>query len=253
MTNPPSYAKTRSRGLPSHDRWLLSYADFVTLLLAVFIVLFASQRQHQGTIHTVSTAIHSGFEELQVGTSRAAQDTHSPNPGSSRNLAHVQPPAVLPPNAGELAEQLQDVLRDPISKHEVVVQTTGDGLTVRLQELGFFGSGDAALLPEAVEELKRTARVLERYQVELHVEGHSDDQPIHTAAFHSNWELSTARATSVVSLLVDQAAFPPNRIAVVGYGSYRPIAENTTEEGRRKNRRIDLVIVMPHNPQDAAK
>ena len=252
VNNPRVSFKTGIPSLPSHDRWLLSYADFVTLLLAVFIVLFASMRHNHSSIRTVSTAIHTGFEVLGVGYA-PPRDHLPPVSGKGRSLGQTQMQGAPAGNASELAHQLQGVLGDAINKHEVVVQTTAEGLTVRLQELGFFQSGNAALLPEAVQELQRTASVLARYNLQVRVEGHSDDQPIHTAAFHSNWELSTARATSVLSVLVDQASFPPNRIAVMGYGPYRPIADNATEEGRRKNRRVDLVIVTPQGQQDAGK
>ena len=236
-------------GLPSHDRWLLSYADFVTLLLAVFIVLFASQRHNHGSIRTVSTAIHSGFETLGVGSA-----TSMPHDVKTSRIAGQETrPEAFSGNAGELAHQLQNVLGDAINKHEVVVQPTADGLIIRLQELGFFESGNAALLPEAIQTLQRTARVLQSDNLEVRVEGHSDDQPIRTTAFHSNWELSTARAMSVLTVLVDQAGFPPARIAVSGYGPYRPIADNATEEGRRQNRRVDLVILTSHNKQETGK
>ena len=155
--------------------------------------------------------------------------------------------------SGQLTHELQGVLGDSISKHEVVIQTTREGLIVHLQELGFFQSGNAALLPKAVQALQRTAKVLREYNVEVRVEGHSDDQPIQTAAFHSNWELSTARAMSVLSVLVDHADFPPERVAVMGYGQYRPVADNATVEGRRRNRRVDLVIVTPHDGGDEAQ
>ena len=249
---PRSHARTGTRGLPSHDRWLLSYADFVTLLLAVFIVLFASLRHNHGSIRTVSTAIHSGFESLRLGSVPPSNEV-SRDVGAGSAIGSTQRPGSVAGNTDELARQLQDVLGDAISKHEVTVQATADGLTVRLQELGFFDSGRAALLPAAVGELQGTAGVLALHHLEVRVEGHSDDQPIHTAAFHSNWELSTARAMSVLSVLVDQGSFPPARIAVAGYGPYRPIADNATEEGRRKNRRVDLVIVTSHNEEDARR
>ena len=129
------------------------------------------------------------------------------------------------------------------------MQRTPDGLIVSLRELGFFSSGEANLLPGAADKLVNTAHLLMQQGLELRIEGHSDDQPIHNATFHSNWELSTARAMSVLSMFVDRAGFPPNRISVAGYGAFRPVGSNDTPEGRRINRRVDLVIVAPRTPE----
>lgn len=242
MSSLRSHSKANMPGLPPHDRWLLSYADFITLLLAVFIMLFASLRHNRQSIGTMSTAIHSGFDRLGVGTNVQLKGGNNVRP-----MQRVRPSAG---DTSELALQLQRVFGDAISKREVVVQVTNEGLILRMQDLGFFESGNAALLPRAIQQLQDTARILERYSFEVRVEGHSDDRPIRTAAFHSNWELSTARAMSVLSVLVNQSGFPPNRVAVMGYGPYRPVADNGTADGRQKNRRVDLVIVLPHTEQD---
>lgn len=231
----------RVEDAPAHDRWLLSYADFVTLLLAVFIVLFAFSRGHRHTIRTVSAGIHSGFETLSAHEATGPDDTANPVPPSSG----VAKPAALPVDTAQLKTQLEGVLGDAIGKHEIVVQQTTEGLIISLRDFGFFNSGDATLLPGAAEQLRKTAQVLIEHHLELRVEGHSDDQPIHTPLFQSNWQLSTARATSVLTLLVNDAGFPPEKISVAGYGPYRPVADNANSEGRRMNRRVDLVIVEP--------
>ena len=240
--------KARSaQAAPSHDRWLLSYVDFVTLLLAVFIVLFATTWHHKQTLKAVSGGIHSGFEALGVGAHQSSA------------VAEPAIPKVVPTAAqqtqgsgfvtSELTSQLKGVLGDSIQKQEIVMQQTPDGLIISLRELGFFNSGEASLLPGAAGKLKQTAQILMQHGMEIRVEGHSDDQPIHTAAFRSNWELSTARAMSVLSLLLDEASFPPTRISVAGYGPYRPVADNSTPAGRRSNRRVDLVILAPRSSE----
>ncbi len=233
-------ADRRAEDAPAHDRWLLSYADFVTLLLAVFIVLFAFSRTQRQSIQAISAGIHSGFEQLGLDApSGPASGDGTPQPKRAGALTP------LPFNTTELKTQLEGVLGDAIDKHEIVVQQTSEGLIISLRDFGFFNSGDATLLPGAAVELKRTAKVLIEHNLEVRVEGHSDDQPIHTALFQSNWELSTARATSVLRLLLEDASFPPGRISVAGYGPYRPVADNATPEGRRMNRRVDLVIIEP--------
>jgi chemotaxis protein MotB len=239
----------------SRDRWLISYADFVTLLFAVFVVLFAfSWQKKQQSMKSMSSAIHEGFNSLRASPSEEKE--------SSDSSLSTTPPASAAPTApvaakigseaarldtDDLARQLKGILGDSISKHEIVMQQTPDGLVISLRELGFFDSGGSNLLPGAAEKLKNTAKVLMDRGMELRVEGHSDDQPIHNAAFHSNWELSTARAMSVLTLLVDQGGFPATKISVAGYGPYRPVADNSTPEGRRTNRRVDLVVISPHS------
>ena len=107
-------------------------------------------------------------------------------------------------------------------------------------------------MPGASGKIRRIATVLTQHGLDLRVEGHSDDQPIHTAQFRSNWELSTARAMAVLMLLVDESGMDPTKISVAGYGQYRPIADNSTPEGRQMNRRVDLVVVAPGlSPHDA--
>ena len=127
--------------------------------------------------------------------------------------------------------------------HHLDLRMTPDGVVVSLREIGFFNSGESMLLPQAEPTLAHVASVLAAHNFEVRVEGHTDDKPIHTSQYRSNWDLSTARATEVVNMLVSKYNFNPERISVAGYAQYRPVASNDTEEGRRKNRRIDLVIV----------
>jgi chemotaxis protein MotB len=231
----------RAEDAPAHDRWLLSYADFVTLLLAVFLALFAYSRMQKQGIHAMSSGIRSGFEEL--GMASKTPQTSSEADGEPAKTAEAV--KHLPFDTAELKSQLEGVLGDGIGKHEIVVQQTSEGLIISLRDFGFFNSGEAELLPGAAAQLRGTAQVLMQHKLELRVEGHSDDQPIHTDLFQSNWELSTARAMSVLRVLIDDAGFPPEKISVAGYGPYRPVADDATAEGRRMNRRVDLVIIEP--------
>jgi chemotaxis protein MotB len=142
-----------------------------------------------------------------------------------------------------LRKQLEVALGDEIKKKQVQMRIGPDGLVVSLREIGFFDSGDATLLPAAQPTITRLAKILEQKDFEIRVEGHTDNVPIHTAQFKSNWELSTARATEVVTMLVRDYGFDPSDVSVAGYAQYRPIMSNDTEEGRRANRRIDLVVI----------
>ncbi len=224
----------RSRGrreaaLVSQDRWLVSYADFMTLLFAFFVVLFATSRHSADGFGRLSGAIHSGFS----GGSGIAK-TGAPETRGFRALV---------PDQEQLTAQLRSVLGDSIERHEVSLQQTPDGLVISFQELGFFHSGEASLLPGQASKIEQAGAILKQHGLTLRVEGHSDDQPIHNATFSSNWELSAARAMTVLLLLVDQTHYDPTRISVAGYGAYRPVGDNGTPEGRQKNRRVDLVVV----------
>jgi len=246
---------------PSHDRWLISYADFVTLLLAVFIVLFAFALQSRQNIGKLTTAIHSGFDSLSIAKpskAEAVTNAMPKNPAVGQAVPPAPPIPKTPPvtipaptfNTAELSKQLSTVLGDAIDRKEIVMQQTPDGLIISLRELGFFKSGQAKLLPGAADKLARTAAVLMSHGLEVRVEGHSDDQPIHNTLFSSNWELSTARAMSVLSMLVDHAGFPATKISVAGYGPYHPVDTNDTAEGRRQNRRVDLVVLSPRSKEE---
>jgi len=238
----------------SHDRWLVSYADFITLLFAFFVVLFASAYRDKQAIIRVSNAVHNGFQSLGAfpgGTTQnaiaysglPADAPQAPPPGINQHDGAGPRPGVPAPDLMELRHQLQDVMGDELKNHEVEMSFTPEGFVISLKELGFFNSGHADLLPGAAEKIERIARILSQHGLELRVEGHSDNQPIHNAQFRSNWELSTARAMSVLGILVDGAHYDPKKVSVAGYGQYRPIADDATPEGRRMNRRVDLVVI----------
>ncbi len=216
----------RQEKLVSNERWLVSYADLMTLLFALFVVLFATSRRSADTLGKLSGAIHSGFTG------------HGAGPDTAQTAAEQQGAEF-----DELTGELRSVLGDSIERREVALKETPEGLVITFQELGFFHSGEASLLPGQAAKIEQAGAVLQQHGLTLRVEGHSDDQPIHNAVFASNWELSAARAMTVLLLLVDQAHYDPTRISVAGYGPYRPVAENTNPDGRRKNRRVDLVVV----------
>jgi chemotaxis protein MotB len=246
----------------SHDRWLVSYADFITLLFAFFVVLFASAYRDKQTIIRVSQAVHNGFQALGAfpgGSQQKAiaysgltvESPESAPPGLNKKDGAGPRPAAPAVDLLELRRQLQAVMGNELKNHEIEMSFTPEGFVISLKELGFFNSGHADLLPGAAEKIERIARILSKHGLELRVEGHSDNQPIHNAQFRSNWELSTARAMSVLQILVDGAAYDPKKISVAGYGQYRPIADDATPDGRRMNRRVDLVVLgatPPHPP-----
>ena len=232
--------RRRSEENAHAERWLVSYADFMTLLFALFVVLFASSYQDKRTVQRVSSAVKNGFQN--VGTYLQSDGMQE---NSSSNLSRIGSAASGNPgiDVAELQRKLTKALGKEIERQEVDLRMTPEGFVISLHELGFFNSGEARLLPGAADKIKRIAAVLMQYGMDMRVEGHSDNVPIHNAAFASNWDLSTARAMAVAMMLIDEAGFDPRRMSIAGYGEYHPTASNDTPEGRRANRRVDIVVV----------
>lgn len=236
-----------ARELIHHERWLISYADFITLLFAFFVVLFASAYRDSRDVRRVSKAVHKGFQEM------APFPGMQPGTGDGRTQqAEIGPATISVVDIAELRRQLEAAIGPEIRNHEVDLRVTSEGFVISLREMGFFASGHSDLLPGAAAKIQRIGMVLLQHGLHIRVEGHSDNQPIHNSEFHSNWELSTSRAITVLLLLVDQTKLDPSRISVAGYAQYRPVANNATPEGRRMNRRVDLVVVGSSAPQAAA-
>jgi chemotaxis protein MotB len=242
----------------SHDRWLVSYADFITLLFAFFVVLYASAEMDKKKAAQLSAAIHGAFQQLGAFSKSPAGNDPYGGVQTVPPLTNSLPGPNMSPGGGvdayALQRELEEVLGSELRQHEVEMRVTPDGLVLSLREVGFFDSGRAEVLPGALPKLGRIAKVLNTHGFEIRVEGHTDDVPIHNAEFQSNWELSTARATRVVVLLVETYDLDPLKIAAAGYGQYRPVASNDTPQGRRTNRRVDLVItsLAAMNPSPAA-
>jgi chemotaxis protein MotB len=246
----------------NHERWLISYADFITLLFAFFVVLYSSSQVDHRKVGKLAMAIQVAFQELGVfpasGTSVPLQAGDVP-PNSIQMLENVEPTAPLgriissaagvlsgPTENGDvsaLQKELETALAPEISRKDVALRKEPDGLVISLREVGFFSSGSAQLRPSAIPALQRIAGILLERPYQIRIEGHTDNIRIHNAQFASNWELSTARAIEVVRLLISGMGFAPERLSIGGYGEFHPVASNTTEEGRALNRRVDVVIL----------
>ena len=241
-----------------HERWLVSYADFITLLFAFFVVMFAASNADQKKAGKVAQSVQNAFQTMAVfsPSSRTVPLLEEGGPPSDSKAivgslhpafepAKIMPQAAKNTPAGEIAhvkEALEQALSQEISEKSVRIKEDERGLTVSLAEAGFFAPGEAEMRRRATDVLDRIASRLNALNLPVRVEGHTDDTPIHTAQFPSNWELSTARATHVLQYLL-AAKFPPGRLSAAGYAEQRPAAPNTTAEGRAVNRRVDLVIL----------
>ena len=252
----------------NHERWLVSYADFITLLFAFFVVMFSSSQVDSRKVGALAVAIQVAFQELGVfpasNTQMPLSTTH-PLPFSEVQLVEnadqsaaqgkvVSPAhgtlraASLSWDVDGLQRELLESLATEIERHEVTVVSNGETLVLSLREIGFFDSGVAKVRPESQLPLARIAQALATRPHHLRIEGHTDNVPIHTAIFDSNWELSTARATELTKLFITQYKISPERLSAAGFAEFHPVASNQTPEGRAANRRVDVIILAPPGP-----
>ena len=255
--------RRRREAAESHlsERWLISYADFMTLMFALFVVLFASSHHDKQTIQRVSSAMKNGFQEMGAFSESQSAQNGLPaiTPKSGIDYSPIDTPSMKPGaeakassiDVVELQRKLSLALGKEIEHKEVNMRMTPEGFVISLHELGFFDSGEAQLLPGAAEKIKRIAAVLMQYGLDMRVEGHSDDVPIHNAKFNSNWDLSTARAMAVAMMLLNESGVDPKRMSIAGYAEFHPAASNDTPEGRKANRRVDIVIVSVYTARAA--
>ncbi len=245
--------RERRKSNLSRDRWLVSYADFITLLFAVFVVLYTESSTDLKKQSQVSEAIDSAFSALGIfpdalrhpsGASSAANGIDKPViPMNIVMGEDVLAPAKVQDDLNHIRRELQQTLSSQVAQHTVSIQMGRDGLVISLREAGFFSSGSATPRPETLPTLRQIAASLGRTPYDLRIEGHTDNVPIHTAEFDSNWELSAARATRIARIFLDLKAMPPDRISAAGYAEYHPVASNDTADGRAQNRRVDLVVL----------
>jgi chemotaxis protein MotB len=223
----------RKKDIPQDnpERWLLTYADLITLLLAFFIVMYSMSRIDAKRFGKVSQALH-GI--LKGGPSVIH------HPRETVNTGH----GLL--NTGDL-NMLQTQFSNDIEqlgrKGDINTEMNERGLVIHIMESAMFDEGSAFLKPKALEILDLVSADIIGMPNHVRVEGHTDNRPIHNADFPSNWELSTARATTVVRYLIERHGFPANKISAVGYSEYRPYVPNNSIENRALNRRVDIVVL----------
>ncbi|MGA3011208.1 MAG: flagellar motor protein MotB [Terracidiphilus sp.] len=241
--------KERRKSNISRDRWMVSYADFITLLFAFFVVMYAFAKADQKKQMQVSAAIDSGFSSLGVfhdAASKPAEGAAPAQMGPPMNIVmgeDVLSPAKVKYDLEHIRRELEQKLSNQLSTHTISIQMGRDGLVISLREAGFFSSGSATPKPESLPALRQIASSLGHTPYDLRIEGHTDNIPIHTAEFDSNWELSSARATRIARFFIDLKAISPEHISAAGYAEFHPVAGNSTAAGRAENRRVDLVVL----------
>ncbi|GAC1659551.1 MAG: flagellar motor protein MotB [Acidobacteriaceae bacterium] len=224
----------------NHERWLVSYADFITLLFAFFVVLYASSQVDQRKAGKLSQAIEHAFKELgvfDIGAPRPSlTDAGGPSPTPSISDRNVDNPQV------ELMEALEGALRSELDKQTASIDSTPEGIVISLREIGVFPTASTALKPGSEKVLSRIAGALRHDGFAVRIEGHTDNVPIHNEEFSSNWELSARRAVVVLEAL-ETRGISGARLSAVGYGEHRALLANDTESHRAANRRIDIVVL----------
>jgi chemotaxis protein MotB len=234
------------------ERWLVSYADFITLLFAFFVVMYAVSSVNEGKYRVLSDAIIQAFREQQSSDSmvQLTQKNASILPGTGKPIGKSTPQKVDTgkPEVPEtvqmktIAKDVQSAMSTLVQQGQVRVTQSPRGITVEINASTLFPSGEARLQPASVEALAQVARVLAGTDNPIQVEGHTDNVPISSPAYPSNWELSSARAGSVVRLLAEQGV-PPSRMVAIGYADNKPLDTNATVEGRARNRRVNVLIL----------
>jgi chemotaxis protein MotB len=245
--------RVKAQDHPNHERWLISYADFITLLFAFFVVMFASSHADKQKARTVSASVKEAIEQGRMPKAlmemlgrkrppetddlKKAGDTSSPE-------ALKQDPAMAA--IAELVPSLQSLtnaLQDEIEGGKVSINMEPRGLVVSLKEAAFFPPAGDAIEPSAFPIIGKIADSVLKLPNKILLEGHTDSTPIRNGRFRSNWDLSAARAIAMLNVLADQFKVPRERMSVSGYAENVPVSDNDSAEGRQKNRRVDVVFL----------
>lgn len=238
---PPRRPKRRrAEEQASHERWLVSYADFMTLMFALFTALYAISTVDAKKLNSMVESLQEAF---QPGSASA----------QSRILVGSKPAPTLSKNAGpggevglaDLQKRLSKQLAGAIAEKRIDIEADRRGLVISIREAGSFPAGSSDLSDAAHALLRELGSVLTEVGNLVRIEGHTDDVPIHTARFASNWELSTARATNVIAFLLQSPALRPDHFSAAGYAEYHPRVPNESDANRTRNRRVDIVILSP--------
>ena len=260
MRKPVENRRQRTLELSENvDRWLVSYAEFVTLLFAFFVVMYAISSVNEGKYRVLSDTLVAAFntppkstEPIQLGKPVTETPAQQTAPGIAKPI-RVEPPKVDDQKArmALIANRVSESLRPLIDRNEIKVSFNKLWVEVEIKSSILYSSGSAELEIEAYTPLKKLANVIKDLPNHIDVEGHTDNLPIKTSIYPSNWELSASRAASVVHLFTKQG-IPPERLAAIGFGQFRPMASNSTVNGRRQNRRVKVVILADKNARRAS-
>jgi chemotaxis protein MotB len=232
-------AKKKHEEHENHERWLVSYADFITLLFAFFVVMYSISSVNEGKFRTVSDSIKAALNPIVSPATTAVPFTIGQNKAVKIDptIESVKEPAM---------RRLRQIIRSLKEETHIEVITlkelTNGDIVLTLPDTVLFRSGESALRPEAHPFIQAISDVLIELDRHVRVEGHTDNVPIATTQFPSNWELSATRAVTVVRAFFEQYGVPSDHLTAVGHADSRPLADNLTPENRAKNRRVEIVV-----------
>jgi chemotaxis protein MotB len=231
--------KKRVEKPENHERWLLTYSDLITLLMIFFVVLYSASTVNETKYKQLATSMGAVFTGgSTVLGSEENSGSSSDNAGELKPLVQTEEEKLQ-----GIENQINDIVKDLQLEGSVSTSIEERGLIISFTDSVFFDSGKADIKDELKPKLISVSKILNKIDNYVRVEGHTDNIPINNSDFHSNWQLSSVRASNVVEFLINYGEISPNRLSAVGYGEYRSIADNNTEEGRAKNRRVDILIL----------
>ncbi len=221
------------------ERWLVSYADFITLLFTFFVMMYAISAVNTGKYKVLSNAIVATFNHQTVTTHMHVIIPHN-----------KETPGKASPNVKTVLFRAMSLIQEKSSSHGAMkVVQSSEGIRIQIQAAFLFRTGHASVRKQALPVLKNISTLLSKTKRDIRVEGHTDNVPIH-GKYKNNWALSSMRAVNVVTTLLALGPIAPDRASAAGYGQYRPLVPNTTEENRQKNRRVEIVVLKEKRPEN---
>jgi len=238
----------------NHERWLVSYADFITLLFAFFVVMFATSQTDKGKAAQVSESVKSALAEGKVTAVMAAilggtaKDTGKGSammkgPGGANKIADEPQKDRQVVELMPSLKMLSADLKKEIESGAIQISMEPRGLAISFKQAAAFPSGTDEVAETALEGIRKVAAAVQKLPNPVRLEGHTDAVPIHTPRFKSNWDLSAARSIAILDLMNTRFGVPRGRMSIGGYAETAPVSGNDTEQGRARNRRVDIIIL----------
>lgn len=231
---------------PSAERWMLSYADFMTLLMIFFVVMYAmsqvDQTKYNQLSQSLSIAMGGGKTVIGADNTSSVKDNVKEIQDIQQQNQSQGEAKVEANNLKQLKKQVDQYLNKNGLSNGVSTKVDERGLVVSINNTLFFDTGKAEIKPDIQTKLIGIGKIVNQLGNSIRVEGHTDNVPISNSSYQSNWQLSTIRASNVTQFLQDKVGVNPEKLTSVGYGQYRPVDDNSTEANRAKNRRVDIII-----------